>query len=120
MLVDQDFSKPQAFHKLPVSRSGGIACILSMSIFYYFYYLLYSEILYDYVFLSWAMFFVGFLDDLKINIKPIVRLFLMICLITFITNYLPIEILNIDVPILNFLLKNKIFHHFLFYYVFYL
>ena len=112
LLIDQDFSKPQAFHKLPVTRSGGIACILSMSVFYYFFYLLYSKILYDYIFLSWAMFLVGFLDDLKINIKPLVRLFLMICLITFITNYLPIKILNIDIPFLNFLLKNKIFSSF--------
>ena len=27
-LLDSDFSKPQAFHETPVSRSGGIAAII--------------------------------------------------------------------------------------------
>ena len=33
ILLDQDFSKPQAFHQSPVSRSGGIAGIISLNIF---------------------------------------------------------------------------------------
>ena len=32
-LLDKDFSKPQAFHDTPVSRSGGVAVIISLSIF---------------------------------------------------------------------------------------
>ena len=32
-LYDQNFSKPQAFHNSPVPRSGGIAAIISLSIF---------------------------------------------------------------------------------------
>ena len=32
VLFDKDFSKPQAFHDLPVTRSGGIAVIISLSI----------------------------------------------------------------------------------------
>ena len=45
VLIDNDFEKPQAFHSEPVSRSGGLASIISLFIFFYFYYLLYSEIL---------------------------------------------------------------------------
>ena len=32
-LLDQDFLKPQAFHDTAVTRSGGIAIIISLSIF---------------------------------------------------------------------------------------
>ena len=53
----------------PVTRSGGVAAIVSLSIFFIIYYLLYSKILYDYIFISYSMFLVGFLDDLKININ---------------------------------------------------
>ena len=33
-LLDKDFSKPQAFHDLPITRSGGIGIIISLSIFF--------------------------------------------------------------------------------------
>ena len=48
-LLDKDFSKPQAFHDTPVTRSGGIAAIVSLGIFFYIYYLLYEDVLYNYV-----------------------------------------------------------------------
>ena len=32
-LLDKDFLKPQAFHDLPVTRSGGIAAVVSLSFF---------------------------------------------------------------------------------------
>ena len=35
-LLDKDFLKPQAFHDTPVTRSGGIAAIISLSIFFIF------------------------------------------------------------------------------------
>ena len=40
-LFDKDFAKPQAFHDFPVSRSGGIPILISLSIFFVIYYLLY-------------------------------------------------------------------------------
>ena len=36
-LLDNDFIKPQAFHDTPVTRSGGVAVILSFSIFLIIY-----------------------------------------------------------------------------------
>ena len=33
-LLDRDFLKPQAFHDIPVSRSGGMAAVISLSIFF--------------------------------------------------------------------------------------
>ena len=97
------FLKPQAFHEFPVTRSGGIAAIISLSIFFIIYYLLYSKILYDYIFISYSMFLIGFLDDLRINIKPFKRLITNdIFPFTFIIYLLPIKILNIDIPFLDF------------------
>ena len=108
-LLDEDFLKPQAFHEIPVTRSGGIATIISLSIFFYIYYLLYSEILYNYIFISYSVFIVGFLDDLRINIKPLRRLIIMIFLLFTFIYILPIKILNIDIPLLIPLMSSHMF-----------
>ena len=108
ILLDSDLYKPQAFHEIPVTRSGGIAALISLSFFLIIYYLLYSKILYDYLFLGYTMFLVGFLDDLKINIKPLKRLFLMVFFVLILIYFLPIKISNIDVPFLKFLLNNHL------------
>ncbi len=108
-LLDEDFLKPQAFHEIPVTRSGGIATIISLSIFFYIYYLLYSEILYNYIFISYSVFIVGFLDDLRINIKPLRRLIIMIFLLFTFIYILPIKIFNIDIPILIPLMSSHMF-----------
>ena len=109
VLFDQDFSKPQAFHDLPVTRSGGVAAIISLSFFFIIYYLLYSKILYDYIFISFSMFFVGFIDDLKIYIRPLTRLILMVLLLFSFIYILPINILYIDIPFLAPLMSSQIF-----------
>ena len=108
-LLDKDFLKPQAFHELPVTRSGGIAVVISLSIFFIIYYLLYSKILYDYILISYSVFLLGFLDDLRINIKPFKRLMAMIFLLFLSIYFLPIKILNIDIPFLTSLMSNHIF-----------
>ena len=108
-LLDKDFLKPQAFRELPVTRSGGIAVVISLSIFFIIYYLLYSRILYDYILISYSVFSLGFLDDLRININPLKRLMAMILLLFISIYFLPIKILNIDIPFLTSLMSNHIF-----------
>ena len=49
VMLDKDFSKPQAFHETPITRSGGLGVIISLIIFLSIYYLLFSKILYDYI-----------------------------------------------------------------------
>ena len=109
ILFDQDFLKPQAFHQYPVSRGGGMAGVISFNIFLVFYYLIYSKILFEYFFICNLMFLIGFLDDLKIQINPSRRLILMIIFLFICISFLPVEILNVDIPILNTLLSNNIF-----------
>ena len=108
-LLDIDFIKPQAFHKYPVTRSGGLGAIICLSIFFSFYYLLYSKILFNYIFISFSMFFIGFLDDLKINIRPFKRLAVMVFLLFSLIYFLPIKILNIDLFFLKILFSNHLF-----------
>ena len=55
------------------------------------------KILYDYILISYSMFFVGFLDDLKIKVKPFKRLIIMIISLFLIIYFLPIKIFNIDI-----------------------
>ena len=109
VLLDKDFSKPQAFHDFPVTRSGGIATIISLSFFFIIYYILYSEVLYDYILISYSVFIVGVLDDLRMNIKPLKRLIIMILLLFIFIYFLPIKILYIDIPFLIPLISNQIF-----------
>ena len=108
-LLDKDFSKPQAFHEIPVTRSGGIAAIISLSVFFYIYYLLYGEVLYNYIFISYSVFVVGFLDDLRINVRPMNRLIIMLLLLFVFIYMLPIKIFYIDIPLLIFLMSNHFF-----------
>ena len=55
------------------------------------------------------MFFIGFIDDMRINIKPFKRLILMILFLSSIIYFLPIKIMNIDIPFLIPLMKNEYF-----------
>ena len=109
ILLDKDFLKPQAFHREEISRSGGIASIISLFIFFGIYYLLYSKILYEYIFICTSLFFIGYLDDIKKKISPNVRLLLMIFFLSIFIFSLPIKIYSIDLIFLNSLLENKIF-----------
>ena len=112
ILLDKDFFKPQAFHSEAISRSGGVASIISLFVFFGIYYLLFSKIFYEYIFLCTSLFFVGYLDDLKIKISPNVRLLLMVIFLIILIIFLPIHIHNIDLIFLNSWLKNKIFSTF--------
>ena len=109
VLLDRDFKKPQAFHDFAITRSGGLAAIISLSVFFIIYYLIYSKILYEYIFISYSMFFVGLLDDLKFNIKPSKRLILMIFLLITLIFIFNIKIMNIEIPFLNYFLQNNFF-----------
>ena len=109
ILLDKDFLKPQAFHETPITRSGGVAAIISLSIFFYIYHLLYAEVLYNYIFISFSVFIIGFLDDLRINIKPLSRLIIMILLLFTCIFMLPIKILNVDIPFLISLMSSPMF-----------
>ena len=83
-LLDKDFSKPQAFHDIPVARLGGVIFIILFLTFIFFYNKILNIFLIDYLIISTFFFILGFLDDLKIKINPNSRLILMIIILLFI------------------------------------
>ena len=109
ILLDKDFLKPQAFHNEAISRSGGIASVISLFVFFGIYHLLFSKILYEYIFLCTSLFLVGYLDDIKMKVSPNIRLILMIIFLLIFIIFLPIEIKYIDLIFLNSWLDSKIF-----------
>ncbi len=107
LLFDNDFDKPQAFHNTNIPRSGGLACLISFFIFILLNNLLFSTLYIDYLIIGTGLFFIGFLDDIKIRLSPKIRLilmtfFLLICIIIF-----SIQIANIDLIFLNQILSIK-------------
>ena len=78
LLADNQFQKPQAFHENSTYRLGGI--IIFSLLILVFLYLYFSRNIFssEYVFFCALFFLLGLVDDLKINIAPKFRLFIMI------------------------------------------
>jgi len=109
LLLDNQFRKPQAFHEFPTSRLGGITIfVLLILVFLYLYF--YKNIFFlEYIFFCTSFFILGLFDDLKINIKPKFRLFIMITLLIFLIIYNQISIDRISIQYLDNLMKIDIF-----------
>jgi UDP-GlcNAc:undecaprenyl-phosphate GlcNAc-1-phosphate transferase len=108
-LLDKDFLKPQAFHKEAVARIGGLAILFLFSLFILFYFLVFGVFLKDYFIMSLLLFFLGFLDDLKIKINPNIRLIVMFGLLIFCIKIFSIQINTSGLEFLNLWLENNIF-----------
>ncbi|MDC0427027.1 hypothetical protein OAM08_03465 [Pelagibacteraceae bacterium] len=108
-LLDQDFLKPQAFHKKPIARIGGLIILFLFSLFVLFYFLVFDIFLNDYFVIILLFFFLGFLDDLKVKINPNIRLVLMLIFLIFCINIFSIQITKSGLEFLNLWLENNIF-----------
>ena len=87
LLIDDQLNKPQAFHESAISISGGVILFFSFLLIY-FDFLIFKGVFFLEYFLFCSLFFLlGFLDDLKINIKPKIRLILMIVLLIVLVKY---------------------------------
>ena len=111
-LLDKDFLKPQAFHKKPVARIGGFVILSLFILFILFYFLVFDIFLRDYFTITLFMFFLGFLDDLKIKINPNMRLVLMMIILVACINIFSIQIPKTGLNFLNLWLENYIFQIF--------
>ena len=78
LLKDNQFIKPQAFHEIPVSITGGLGIFFSFLIVYLYLFFFGEFIYYEYLTFCTLFFFLGLLDDLEITIRPKLRLILMI------------------------------------------
>ena len=108
-LVDQNYNKPQAFHKTPTPRIGGFAAIICLCVFFLLNYIFNEIILYDYAFVAISLFILGFLDDTKVWINPSTRLVFMIILLCFLINIFSLFIYKTGFAFLNNWIENYYF-----------
>ena len=109
LFIDDNFKKPQAFHEIPVSTYGGIGIFISFLILCLYLFLLKQIIYYEYLSFCTLFFILGLMEDLKFNLKPKLRLIIMIVflIILVISNNFYIE--NTGIEFLNRFLEIDIF-----------
>jgi len=108
-LLDKDFLKPQAFHKKPTARIGGLSILLLFILFVIFYFLISGVFLKEYFIVTLSLFFLGFLDDLKIKINPNIRLLIMLIILISCINIFSIQVSRSGLEFLDHWLENSIF-----------
>ena len=102
-------NSPQTFHKKSTSRLGGIAVYLSLLITAVFF-----DQSQNYDFLrtallcSFPVFLTGLLDDLKIDIKPSLRIILMVPTPILFFYLLDIRVESVSIDFLDFLLQQEL------------
>ena len=102
---DNEFYKPQAFHFKSTPRIGGFIIFIFLTTFLFMFY---NKNIFSFqiIILGTFFFLLGFIGDLNINIKPEIRLFLMVVVSFLLIYFLDIRILNAQLSILNNLINS--------------
>ena len=108
-LIDNSFQKPQAFHKVPTYRLGGVAVFALLILVFLYLYFFKNIFFFEYVSFCTLFFFLGLADDLRIEIKPKFRLLLMGAFLIILVIYNGIYIEKTGLEFLNYLLSIDIF-----------
>ena len=106
-LLDNQYDKPQAFHDSPVAVTGGIGIFFSLLLVLIYSFSFNNVIFFEFLSICTLFFFLGFLDDIKINIRPKARLILMIAFLIFLVSYNNINIDKTGIGFLNELLQSS-------------
>jgi len=109
LLIDDEFEKPQAFHELPVSIIGGTGIFFSFLILCLYFFLSKQIIYYEYLSFCTLFFILGLSDDLKFNLRPKLRLLLMITFLIVLVISNKFYIQNTGIEFLNRFLIIDIF-----------
>ena len=109
ILKDDQFSKPQAFHESYTYRLGGLIIFLSLTCVFFYLFVSEKYFIFEYISFCILFFILGFLDDMKIDIKPKFRLFMMIIFLIFLIIFHEFKIERISLEYLDHLLKIDIF-----------
>ena len=109
LLIDNEFSKPQAFHERAISVTGGISIYFSYIVAFIYFFFSNQTIYFQYISFCSLFFLLGLIDDFKINVRPKFRLIAMIMflVILIINNNFYIEKTGIE--FINRLLEIDIF-----------
>ena len=108
-LTDDQFDKPQAFHKNSTYRLGGLTIYLTLIPAFFYLYFTKNIFYFEYVSFCTLFFVLGFLDDLKINIRPKFRLIIMIGFLVILIIFNQFSIKSIDLEYLDNLMAIDIF-----------
>ncbi len=110
LLIDDQFNKPQAFHKAPIPVTGGTGIFISLLTFYLYFLFINNKFFYEYITFGTAFFILGFVDDIKIKVNPKIRLLLMIVFLIALVKYHNFYLELTGIEFLNNWIKNsKIF-----------
>jgi len=101
ILIDNQFSKPQAFHESEVSIGGGISIFFSLLVIILNFWLFRNIIFFEYLSICSLFFILGFADDIKININPKNRLVIMIVFLLFLITYNDFYVEKTGIDFLN-------------------
>jgi len=107
LLVDDQFTKPQAFHYQPTSHAGGLCIFLSLLIVCLNFLLIENKLLLSYISFGILFFTLGFIDDLKISISPKIRLLFMIFFLAILINFNDFYIEKTGIEFLEKWLQNS-------------
>ena len=83
ILIDDQFQKPQAFHESAISIGGGVTIFFSSVIITLNFWFFKNVIFLEYLSICTLLFIIGFADDIRVHIKPSIRLTLMIMFLLF-------------------------------------
>ena len=109
IFFDSEFKKPQAFHVSATPVIGGV-CIYFSFLFIYLNFLFFKNIIFlDYIAFCTLFFLLGFMDDIKININPKIRLGLMIIFLIILVKNNNLYIDKTGIEVLNIWLDNSDF-----------
>ena len=114
LLVDDQLKKPQAFHTVPTSIAGGMGIFFSLLIVHFYFLLFKDTFFFEYLTFCTLFFILGFIDDIKINIKPKIRLTVMIILLVALVRYNDFYLEQTGIRMLNNWIENSEFFSLIF------
>ena len=105
--IDDQLTKPQAFHTSPTPVIGGIGIFFSLIIIYFYFLFFRNVIFFEYLSFCSLFFLLGFSDDIKINFNPKIRLVLMIIFLALLAKYNNFYIEKTGIAFLNIWIENS-------------
>jgi UDP-N-acetylmuramyl pentapeptide phosphotransferase/UDP-N-acetylglucosamine-1-phosphate transferase len=114
LLIDNQLRKLQAFHVSPTPVIGGIGMFFSLIIVFFYFYLFRDIFFFEYLSFCSLFFFLGFVDDIKINFNPKARLILMIVLLALLVKYNNFYLEYTGISFLNSWIRNSDFFSLIF------
>jgi UDP-GlcNAc:undecaprenyl-phosphate/decaprenyl-phosphate GlcNAc-1-phosphate transferase len=109
--LDLDFNKPQAFHKDPIHRIGGLFILIQLFTIIIFFQI--DQILFALIVLLFSNFVLGLLDDTKIIQSPFLRFYIFVLINLFLIIFFNIKINNFDFIFFDYLNSFNFFSYFI-------